>query len=163
MKALYLIPGLVCLILSGIFLMVVHSIGQKQQEQDRNLTARAWGTLSDTKSRTERDIDKRTHTLYFGVYGFDTDDGRHVSVASDFGYHDPKQVPGTGGEPVEVLYDPKRPNEFVVSEEQAISRTVGPRLKSTGIVLTVIGLLLTLAAIAAILGVFDPLLEDIMG
>ena len=162
MKVLYLIPGLICLLLGGIFLMVARQSRLELEAQDRDMTARAWGKLSDTGSRIERDINKMSHTRYFGIYEFDTADGRHVSVASKFGYHDPSVIPGANGDPVEILYDPQRPEAFVLPGEQAISRTVAPEFKSWGVKLTVIGLILTVAAIAAMLGAFDTLLAKFL-
>ena len=46
--------------------------------------------------------------------------------------------------------------------EQAISRTVAPEFKSWGVTLTVIGAILTVAAIAAMLGAFDTLLAKFL-
>ena len=159
MKVLYLMPGLICLLLGGIFLFITHHGRLEQETQDRNMTARAWAKLSDAESRVERDLDHKSYTRYFGIYEFDIPDGRHISVASNFGYYDPKVIPGAGGDPVEILYNPKNPNEFAIPEEQTISRSVLPKLKSTGVTLTVIGAILTVAAIAAMLGAFDSLLS----
>ena len=162
MKALYLVPGLICLLLGCIFTMVARHSRMELEAQDRNMTARAWAKLSDAKSRIERDIDKKSYTRYYGIYEFDTADGRHVTAASHYGYYDPKRLPGAEGVPVEILYNPESPEEFAFPEEQAMTRTVAPEFKSWGVKLTVIGLILTVAAIAGMLGAFDTLLAKFM-
>ena len=82
----------------------------------------------------------------------------HISSASDFGYGNPKDVPGAQGNMVKARDNPKNPTEFGLLEEQAVSKTVLPVFRKVGIILSVIGILLTAAAIAAILGLFDSLL-----
>ena len=56
---------------------------------------------------------------------------------------------------VELRCHPNKPTEFALVEEQAVSVSIWPKFRKTGILLTVIGALLTLAALAAILGLFD--------
>ena len=56
MRALYLIPGLVCLFLGGIFLLVYRSSRIKQETTNRDVTAQTWGRLVDTESKTEREV-----------------------------------------------------------------------------------------------------------
>ena len=51
MRALYLIPGLVCLFLGGIFLLVYRSSRIKQETTDRDVTAQTWGGLSIRKAK----------------------------------------------------------------------------------------------------------------
>ena len=63
---------------------------------------------------------------------------------------------------VKVRYNPKDPNEFVLLEEQAVSKTVLPAFRKVGIILSVLGILLIAAAIAAVLGLFDFLLDRLI-
>jgi hypothetical protein len=95
--------------------------------------------------------------VYYGVYEYDTVDGQHISSASGFGYGNPKAIPGTQGNMVKIRYNPNTPTEFVLLEEQAVSGTVLPSFRKVGIILSVLGILLTAAAVAAILGLFDSL------
>ena len=162
MKGLFLIPGLVCLFLGAVFLLFVRIIRSRQEEMDRRIRARTWGRLTGTGSRTERNYENREHTVYFGIYEYDTADGQHISAASDFGYSDPDMVPGTGGNMVKILYDPDRATEFVLPEEQDVSAEAWATFKRVGITLTVIGIFLTAAAIAGILGFFDAALESLL-
>ena len=162
MKALYLIPGLVCLFLGAVFLLLFRSSRYKQDTIERNNTAQAWGRLVDTESRTERDYENRQRTVYYGIYEYDTADGQHISSASDYSYHTLQDVPGTKGNAVKLLYNPKSPTEFILPEEQAAFKAVWPQFRKTGIGLTVLGAVLTLAAVAALLGVFDPLFDTLM-
>ena len=162
MRVLYLIPGLVCLFLGGVFLLFFRSSRNKQETIDREITAQTWGRLVDTESRTERDYENRTRTVYYGIYEYDTADGQHVSSAADYSYHTLQNVPGTQGNTVRVLYNPKKPDEFILPEEQAAFKAIWPKFKKTGIGLTVLGAVLTLAAVAAIFGVFDPLFDTLL-
>ena len=162
MRALYLIPGLVCLCLGGVFLLLYRHMCIRQEASDRSLTAQAWAKLVETGSRIEYNYDNRRETVYFGIYEFDAADGQHISSASDFGYLSPKDVPGTQGNMVKVFYNPNNPSEFALSEEQAVSKTIWPKFKKTGILLTVIGVLLTVAAIVVLLGFFDSILDSLM-
>lgn len=61
---------------------------------------------------------------------------------------------------VKILYDPDKPTEFALAEERAISVSVWPTFKKVGIILMVIGVLLTALTAAGLLGVFDPILES---
>ena len=153
MRALYLIPGLVCLCLGGVFLLLYRHMCIRQEASDRSLTAQAWAKLVETGSRIEYNYDNRRETVYYG---------QHISSASDFGYLSPKDVPGTRGDMVKVFYNPNNPSEFALSEEQAVSKTIWPKFKKTGILLTVIGVLLTVAAIVVLLGFFDSILDSLM-
>ena len=162
MKALYLIPGLVCLFLGVVFLLLFRSSRNKQDTIERNNTAQAWGRLVDTESRTERNYENRTRTVYYGIYEYDTADGQHVSSAADYSYHTLQNVPGTLGNTVRVLYNPKKPDEFILPEEQAAFKAVWPQFRKTGIGLTILGIVLTAAAVAAILGLFDPLFDTLL-
>ena len=162
MRALYLIPGLTCLFLGGVFLLVFRSGRTKQETSERSLTGQAWGRLTETGERVDRDIKNRSHTVYFGIYEYDTADGQHISSASAFGYYSPEVVPGAQGKMVKLRYNPKNPTEFALEEEQDISKTVWPKFRKVGIGLMILGILLTAGAVAAILGVFDPLLEGLM-
>ena len=62
---------------------------------------------------------------------------------------------------MKILYDPDRPTEFEVAEERAISVSVWPTFKKVGIILMVIGVLLTAVTAAGLLGLFDPILESL--
>ena len=162
MKALYLIPGLVCLFLGAVFLLLFRSSRNKQDTIERNNTAQAWGRLVDTESRTERDYENRQRTVYYGIYEYDAADGQHISSASDYSYHTLQDVPGTKGNTVKLLYNPKSPTEFILPEEQAAFKAVWPQFRKTGIGLTILGIVLTAAAVAAILGLFDPLIDALL-
>lgn len=162
MQLLYLVPGLVCLFLGVVFLLLFRSSRLKQEASDRSITAQAWGRLVDTGERIERNYENQAHTVYFGVYEYETADGQHLSSASAFGYYDPKVVPGADGKMVKIRYNPNRPTEFVLPEEEAISKSVWPKLRKIGIGLTVLGVLLAAVAAAAIFGFFDPLFDSLM-
>ena len=162
MRALYLIPGLVCLFLGGIFLLIYRSSRIKQETTDRDVTAQTWGRLVDAESRTERDYKNRARTVFYGIYEYETADGQHISSASDYSYHTLQDVPGTEGNAVKLLYNPKKPTEFILPEEQAAFKAIWPQFRKTGFGLTVLGAVLILAAVAAILGVFDPLFDTLM-
>ena len=58
---------------------------------------------------------------------------------------------------VKIRYNAKNPTEFALLEEQAVSKTVLPSFRKVGIILSVLGILLTATAVAAILGLFDSL------
>ena len=163
MSFLYLIPGFVCLFLGCIFLLLFRSKHSEQEKLDRSVTAQSWAKLTGTGSREEYDYDNRCHIVHFGIYEYDTADGQHISNASDFVYHDPEAIPGARGDLVKVQYNPNNPAEFALVEEQALAKTIWPKFKKTGIILTAVGILLTFAAIAAILGFFDPLLDGLSG
>ena len=64
---------------------------------------------------------------------------------------------------VKIHYNPKNPTEFALDEEQAISKTVWPKFRRVGILLTVLGILFTLAGVAVILGFFEPLFSSLLG
>ena len=158
MRALFFIPGIVCLFIGVVFLLVFRYRSIADEKSERSMNAQGWAKLVDTGSRLEYDYNNRARTVYFGVYEYDTADGQHISSASDFGYGNPKDVPGAQGNMVKARYNPKNPTEFGLLEEQAVSKTVLPVFRKVGIILSVIGILLTAAAIAAILGLFDSLL-----
>ena len=162
MRALYLIPGLVCLLLGAVFLLLYRYLLTKQGTRDRSITVPTWGKLVDTGERTEYNYENRAHTVHYGIYEFDTLDGQHISAASGFGYYDPDRIPGTQGKMVKIFYNPNNPTEFALQEEEELSKTIWPTFRKVGIGLTVLGILLTAGAVAAILGVFDPLLEGLM-
>ena len=63
---------------------------------------------------------------------------------------------------VKIRYNPNNPTEFVLLEEQDVSRTVLPSFRKIGIILSVLGILLTATAVAAILGLFDSLLNGLI-
>ncbi len=161
MKVLYCIPGCVCLFLGVVFLLLYRHNHVRQEASERSLTSQAWAKLVDTESRLEYDYDNRRKTVYYGVYEFDSVEG-HISSASNFGYCSPKDIPGARGNMVKILYNPRDPAEFALPEEQAVSATIWPKFKKTGILLTVLGLLFTAAAIAVLLGFFDPILDSLM-
>ena len=162
MRALYLIPGLVCLFLGAVFLLVFRSSRVRQEVSERSMTAQAWAKLAGTGSRPEYDYENRSHIVHYGIYEYDTADGQHISSASDFGYYDPKDIPGTRGNMVKVRYNPREPAEFALSEEQAVAKTIWPKFKKTGILLTFLGIVLTAAGVAAILGLFDSLPDSLL-
>ena len=62
---------------------------------------------------------------------------------------------------MKILYDPDKPTVFVIPEEKAISIGVWSSFRKPGIFLTIIGILLTVAAVAGILGFFDPILKSL--
>lgn len=162
MRALYLIPGFVCLFLGGVFLLIYRSSRNKQETTNRDITAQTWGRLVDTESRTERDYENRARTVYYGIYEYETADGQHISSASGYSYHTLQDVPGTQGNTVKLLYNPKKPDEFILPEERAAFKAIWPQFRKTGIGLTVLGAVLTLAAVAAILSVFDPVFDTLL-
>ena len=162
MRALFFIPGLACLFIGVMFLLVYRHSSIADEASERSKVAQGWAKLADTGSRLEYNYENRSRTVYYGVYEYDTVDGQHISSASDFGYGNPKDIPGTQGNMVKIRYDPNNPTEFVLLEEQAVSRTVLPTLRKIGIILSVLGILLTAAAIAAISGLFDSLLNGLI-
>ena len=162
MKALFFIPGVVCLFIGLVFVLVFRYRTNADEKAERSMIAQGWAKLVDTGSRLEYDYHNRARTVYFGIYEYDAADGQHISSASDFGYGNPNDIPGAQGNMVKVRYNPNSPTEFVLLEEQAVSKTVLPVLRKVGIILLVIGVLLTAAAIAAILGLFDSLLYGLI-
>ncbi len=162
MRALILIPGVVCLFLGGIFLLVFRRSDILARASERSMTEQCWAQLVDMGSRTEYNYENRSHTVYYGVYEFDSADGQHISSASDFGYCNPKDVPGTQGNLVKVCYNPKAPTEFALLEEQAVAKTVWPKFRKVGFILSLLGILLTAAAIAVMLGLLNPFAGDLI-
>ena len=134
----FLIFGSVCLFLGGIFFLVFRRSRARHETLSRTLTAEAWAKLTDTESRTEYDIKNRAHTVFYGVYEYDTADGQHLSAPSDFGYHDAAGIPGTQGRPVKIRYNPKHPEEFALTEEQAVSETIWPKFRKVALLLIVL-------------------------
>ena len=63
---------------------------------------------------------------------------------------------------VKIRYNPNSPTEFILLEEQVVSKAVLPSFRKVGIILLVLGILFTAAAIAAILGLFDSLLDSLI-
>lgn len=163
MSGLFFIPGVTCLFLGVIFLLVYRTSLRKQEALDSGIVAQAWARLVSTGSRTEIDIKKRSHIVHYGIYEYDTADGEHISSASEFGYHNADGIPGAKGNMVKIHYNPKNPTEFALDEEQAISKTVWPKFRRVGILLTVLGILFTLAGVAVILGFFEPLFSSLLG
>ena len=156
MKAMFLLPGLVCLILGVVFLFVFRNSSLKQETMDRNYTSRTWAKLVNTETRREYDYNNRARTVHYGIYKFDTAAGEHITGASDFGYADLKKVPGGT---VEIFYNPDNPSEFYLPEEHAVSKATLPKFREVGIKLVVLGILLTIAAIAFLAGAFDWILK----
>ena len=159
MVLFFLIFALASLFIGGMFLVVYRRKCAEQDAWDRSVTAEAWARLADTGSRTEYDYDNRAHTVYFGIYEYDTADGQHVSAASDFGYGNLKDVPGTQGRAVKIRYNLKQPTECYLPEERAVAETVWPKFRKIGLFLLVLGVLFLTAAAAAWLGVFRPITE----
>ena len=137
MKALFFIPGVVCLFIGLVFVLVFRYRTNADEKTERSMIAQGWAKLVDTGSRLEYDYHNRARTVYFGIYEYDTADGQHISSASDFGYGN-------------------------LLEEQAVSKTVLPAFRKVGIILSVLGILLIAAAIAAVLGLFDFLLDRLI-
>lgn len=162
MSALLFIPGGVCLFLGVVFLLLFRYGSTRAEASEHRMTAQGWAKLIDTGTRTEYNYENRARTVHFGVYEYDTTDGQHISSASSFGYGNPKDVPGTGGNMVKVCYNPNDPNEFALLEEQAVSKTIWPVFRKVGFILSVLGILLTAAAVAALLGLFDFLPEKLI-
>jgi hypothetical protein len=162
MSWLYLIPGLICLIIGAGFLLLFRYSNTKENELGHRVKAKAWAKLTDTGSRIEDRYNNRTYTVYFGIYEYDTDDGQHISSASDFAYGNPNGIPGAQGNMVKIRYNPNSPTEFILLEEQVVSKAVLPSFRKVGIILLVLGILFTAAAIAAILGLFDSLLDSLI-
>ena len=162
MSGLFFIPGIACLYIGVVFLRVFRVRGIEDERSARSMIAQGWAKLTDTGSRLEYDCKNRSRTVYYGVYEYDTVDGQHISSASDFGYGNPKDIPGTQGNMVKIRYNPLNPAEFVLLEEQAVSKTVLPSFRKVGIILSVLGILFSAAAIAAILGLFDALLYGLI-
>ena len=157
MSALFFIPGFGCLFIGVVFLLVFRLRSIEDERSARSMIAQGWAKLVDTGSRLEYDCKNRSRTVYYGVYEYDTVDGQHISSASGFGYGNPKAIPGTQGNMVKIRYNPLSPAEFVLLEAQAVSKTVLPSFRKVGIILSVLGILLMAAAVAAILGLFDAL------
>ena len=162
MSALYLVPGLACLFVGGIFLLVYRSSRIRQDTLEQQFTARAWAKLADTESGTEYNYENRPRTVYYGIYEFDTVDGQHIFSASEFTYHDPKDIPGTQGNMVKIRYDPQKPTDFSLPEEEAIAKDVWPAFRKIGIGMIILGVVLTAAAAAAILGFFGPFAAELL-
>ena len=162
MRALFFIPGLACLFIGVMFLLVYRHSSIADEASERSKVAQGWAKLADTGSRLEYNYENRSRTVYYGVYEYDTVDGQHISSASDFGYGNPKDIPGTQGNMVKIRYDPNNPTEFVLLEEQAVSGSVLPSFRKVGILLSVLGILFTAAAVAAISGLFDSLLNGLI-
>ena len=163
MSVLYLIPGLVCLLLGAVFLLLYRYLQTKQGTRDRSITVPTWGKLVDTGERTEYNYENRAHTVHYGIYEFDTLDGQHISAASGFGYYGPDRIPGTQGKMVKIFYNPNNPTEFALQEEEELSKTIWPTFRKVGITLTAVGIVVTAVTAAAMLGAFDHLLESLLG
>ena len=162
MRALFFISGVGCFFIGVVFVLVFRYRTIADEKAERSMIAQGWAKLVDTDSRSEYDYNNRARTVYFGVYEYDTADGQHISSASDFAYGNPKDIPGTQGNMVKVRYNPNSPTEFVLLEEQAVSKTVLPAFRKVGIFMLILGILLTAAAIAAALGLFDSLLDSLI-
>ena len=80
MEGLYLIPGLVCLFLGAVFLLLFRYLRSQQEKKDRTIKAQTWGKLTGTGSRTEYDYNNRSRTVYYGIYEYQAADG-----SSDYG------------------------------------------------------------------------------
>ena len=93
--------------------------------------------------------------MYFGIYEYDTADGQRVTSASEFCYGNEQDIPGTQGNMVKICYDPRKPTDYALPEEQAITLRIMPTVKKIGIWLMILGVLLTLAAAAVISGVIN--------
>ncbi len=65
-------------------------------------------------------------TAGYGIYEYDNADGQHISSASDYSYHTLQDVSGTQGNTVKLLYNPKKPTEFILPEEQAAFKAIDP-------------------------------------
>ena len=161
MSGLYLIPGLICLLMGAGFLLIFRYSNTKENELGHRVKAKAWAKLTDTGSRIEDRYNNRTYTVYFGIYEYDTDDGQHISSASAFGYTSPDLIPGAKGNMVNILYNPDKPSEFVLPEEQEHTASILPTIRKAGITFIVIGVPLTVLAVAGILGLFDPILKSL--
>ena len=162
MSWLYLIPGLICLLIGAGFLLIFRYSNTKEKELGHRVKAKAWAKLTDTGSRIEDEFNNRRRTVYFGIYEYDTDDGQHISSASAFGYTSPDIIPGAKGNMVNILYNPDKPSEFVLPEEQEHTASILPTIRKAGITFIVIGVPLTLLAVAGILGLFDPILKSLL-
>ena len=162
MSWLYLIPGLICLLIGAGFLLIFRYSNTKEKELGHRVKAKAWAKLTDTGSRIEDRYNNRTYTVYFGIYEYDTDDGQHISSASAFGYTSPDIIPGAKGNMVNILYNPDKPSEFVLPEEQEHTASILPTIRKAGITFIVIGVPLALLAVAGILGLFDPILKSLL-
>lgn len=162
MSWLYLIPGLICLIIGAGFLLLFRYSNTKENELGHRVKAKAWAKLIDTECRIEDSYNNRTRTVYFGIYEYDTDDGQHISSASAFGYTSPDIIPGAKGNMVNILYNPDKPSEFVLPEEQEHTASILPTIRKAGITFIVIGVPLTVLAVAGILGLFDPILKSLL-
>lgn len=162
MKGLFFVPGLVCLFLGCVFLLVHRYSKNKHEASEKRLTGRTWAKLTDIGERIKRDYENRTRTVYYGVYEYDTADGQHISSASEFDYGNRKVIPGAEGRMVNVRYNPNNPTEFALEEERAILDSVWPKLRKIGMGLLVLGILLMAAVAAGILGFFDQLIEKLV-
>lgn len=162
MNGLFLLPGLICVFLGVVFLLFYRSYSAKQGVADRNITAKTWGKLTITRAKEQWQTENRYHTVYFGVYEYDTEDGQHITSSSGQGYYNPDDIPGAGGKMVNILYNPNKPTEYVIPEEQTTAISVWSGFKKTGITFIVIGILLTVLAAAGLLGLFNSLLMSLL-
>ncbi|MGX8721106.1 MAG: hypothetical protein ACSW79_08425, partial [Eubacteriales bacterium] len=64
---------------------------------------------------------------------------------------------GTQGRPVKIHYNPKHPEEFALTEEQAVSETIWPKFRKIAIFMIILGVLFLAAAAAAGLGLLPSL------
>ena len=67
MSGLFFIPGVTCLFLGVIFLLIYRTSLRKQEALDSGIVAQAWARLVSTGSRTEIDIKKRSHIVHYGI------------------------------------------------------------------------------------------------
>ena len=161
-RGLFFVPGLVCLLLGCVFLLVHRYSKIKHEASENSLTGRTWAKLEDIGERIKRDYENRMRKVYYGVYEYNTADGQHISSASEFDYSNQEAIPGADGKMVNVRYNLNNPTEFALEEEQAVLASVWPKLRKTGIWLLVLGILLIASAAAGMLGFFDQLIEKLM-
>ena len=162
MKLLFLTPGIACLIIGVVFLLLYRYTHNENEDSQRRLTAPAWAKLVRTDNRMEYDYDNKRRTVYYGIYEYDSADGQHISSTSSCRYYVPQDIPGIQGNMVKIYYNPKNPAEYYITEEQAMANKTLPTFKNTGVFMTVLGIILTVAGIAVLLGAFDPILDKLM-
>ena len=157
MEMLFLIFAFVCLIIGSVFVLLHRYTQAKYEAQGRDCTGESWATLTGTETRSEMGYNHRIRQVTYGTYHYITADGQNISAVSGFGYSGTESLPGADGRPVKIRYNPKNPEEFIHPEEQVITGSVLPIFRKVGILLLILGIVFSLAAVAAWLGVFDSL------
>ena len=146
MSLLFLIFGLTLVGIGVVFIIAFRAAIRRQEEVAQKLTTEGFAVLSGTDTKTDTDIDDHSRTVYYGIYEYDTADGRHISSAANMTYGDPADIPGTKGDRVRILYNSDNPTDFVIPSEQIAVADIWPKLRTIGIGLLAGGVCLTVLA-----------------